>query len=817
MSDHETNSESELPATAKSTGKHVRKSGIGRLLRLSKKELLEILRDRRTIITLVLMPILVYPLMGMVIQRFMVQSLLPTASNNGPLEYRLGFENQEDLERFWKVLEQGNREFNRRQQLLDKSKTPENGSATEKKESEKQAAPTKKTNVGLIQESVQQDPDPTQPDRSNSAERPQPGQQESSNSNQPEPDSDQPMIQTFLAEDENVDLAEMVANGTVDMGVRILSTEQRRSKLARYELIFREGSKPSRELKKYIEQRLEVMNKVWLAQAQMILRRQMQRMGRPFVAAPTYVSESVEATDEKEDTPKPSILTFVPLMLVLMTITGAVYPAIDLTAGERERGTMEILVAAPVPRMSLLFGKFVAVLAVALLTAMINMFAMLITVYSLGLDKIIFGADGLTFGVAATVLFLLMVFAAFFASTLLGVTSFARSFKEAQAYLIPLMLIALAPGLISLTPNLEMGPLLAITPLVNIVLTARDLLAGNVDSLMFSIAIISTMLYGALAMSVAAKVFGADSVLTGGGSSWSDMFRRSSTPSEQPTIASGMLFLAVLFPAFIVVKGLASRAPEDIPVSAAERLELLTRNLTINGAVTVGLFVILPMVFVFALNLRRRSTFYFYRPRIMALVAALLVGCSVWTIIYEVNIFVLSQARIDSLTEMFESLNLDMSAVSLPLKLVCLAIAPAVCEEITFRGFLMSAFRKRSSAVVAVLSTAVLFGLFHVFVGNDLFYERIIPTTIMGILLGWICVKTGSIWPGVLLHVIHNGLMLSIGHFEESIKSWGVDVADRQHLPLTWILIALVPLVLGLVIFYLTKPTTPSSSQEPCS
>ena len=60
----------------------------------------------------------------------------------------------------------------------------------------------------------------------------------------------------------------------------------------------------------------------------------------------------------------PSILAFVPLMLVLMTITGAVYPASDLTAGERERGTMEILVAAPVSRMSLLFGKFVAVIVV---------------------------------------------------------------------------------------------------------------------------------------------------------------------------------------------------------------------------------------------------------------------------------------------------------------------------------------------------------------------------------------------------------------------------------------------------------------------
>src|SRR5207253_6421464 len=61
-----------------------------------------------------------------------------------------------------------------------------------------------------------------------------------------------------------------------------------------------------------------------------------------------------------------SLKTLVPLILVLMTITGAVYPAIDLTAGERERGTLEMLVAAPVSRLELMLGKYVAVLTVAL-------------------------------------------------------------------------------------------------------------------------------------------------------------------------------------------------------------------------------------------------------------------------------------------------------------------------------------------------------------------------------------------------------------------------------------------------------------------
>ena len=77
-----------------------------------------------------------------------------------------------------------------------------------------------------------------------------------------------------------------------------------------------------------------------------------------------------------------SLATLVPLVLILMTITGAVYPAIDLTAGERERGTLETLIAAPISRMALLFAKYVAVLTVAVLTALVNLVAMTVTIVS---------------------------------------------------------------------------------------------------------------------------------------------------------------------------------------------------------------------------------------------------------------------------------------------------------------------------------------------------------------------------------------------------------------------------------------------------
>src|SRR5439155_16889449 len=123
-----------------------------------------------------------------------------------------------------------------------------------------------------------------------------------------------------------------------------------------------------------------------------------------------------------------SLAALVPLILILMTITGAVYPAIDLTAGERERGTLEILVAAPETRFELLSAKYISVLTVAVLNAVVNLICMLITLSWSGIGESIFGTSGLTLVLLVEIFALLILFAAFFSAVLLCLTSFARSF-----------------------------------------------------------------------------------------------------------------------------------------------------------------------------------------------------------------------------------------------------------------------------------------------------------------------------------------------------------------------------------------------------
>ena len=112
-----------------------------------------------------------------------------------------------------------------------------------------------------------------------------------------------------------------------------------------------------------------------------------------------------------------------------MTITGAVYPAIDLTAGERERGTLETLIAAPISRAALLVAKYAAVLMVAVLTAIVNIVAMTVTVLTSGLGRQLF-PDRLSITLVIEILGLLILFAAFFSAILLALTSFAAVLKR---------------------------------------------------------------------------------------------------------------------------------------------------------------------------------------------------------------------------------------------------------------------------------------------------------------------------------------------------------------------------------------------------
>jgi ABC-2 type transport system permease protein/sodium transport system permease protein len=448
-----------------------------------------------------------------------------------------------------------------------------------------------------------------------------------------------------------------------------------------------------------------------------------------------------------------SLAALVPLILILMTITGAVYPAIDLTAGERERGTLEILVAAPVPRFELLTAKYLSVLTVAVLTALVNLTCMAITLSWSGMAATLFGAEGVSLGLLVQVLALLLLFAAFFSAVLLCLTSFARSFKEAQAYLIPLMLASLAPGVMAMLPGLKLEGVLTVLPLVNIVLMARDLFEGSVEAGTATIVIVTTLLYALAALGLAARVFGAESVLYSEQSSWADLLSRPQAPQPCLTISAALWCLALMVPIqfslFALVRAVGTSMPPWLGIMAGVAVNLL-------------LFGMLPALFAYLGRLDLRQALGVQIPRPTALAAAVLLGVSLWPL--ELCLLVengLSQVLQERFGEVLKSLKEARESVGYGV--LALVIVPAILEEIFFRGLLWSALKSRCGALLTIGVSGLLFGATHVILDGALGLERLVPSTLLGLILSVVCWRSGSLWPSLIVHVLHNTILLLVG------------------------------------------------------
>jgi ABC-2 type transport system permease protein/sodium transport system permease protein len=699
-----------------------------RIARLTRKELRETLRDRRTIVTLFVMPLLVYPLLSMAFQRYVLVSM--PAPSEKPA-FRLGFSNAEDAQLFFSYLSIGHGIANPSDELQGAQKSP----------------------------------------RSHQFSLPE--------------------IDLFV--DENP--ADSVAAREVDLGVRVrrrgpLDLPTPANAAIDVQLLYDPHTVSSREALELIERRLALVN-------EQFLKLRLKRAGATGRLTP------IDATrvDVGAGSPQPSfpLATLVPFVLILTTITGAVYPAIDLTAGERERGTLEMLVAAPVPKLGLLFAKYVAVVTVAMLTAVVNVSAMTITVASIGLTDQLFGERGLTAELAIEFLGLLLLFAAFFSAVLLALTSFARSFKEAQAYLVPLMLAATAPGIFTVVGGVRLSLLLAVTPLANIVLLSRDMFEYNADPLLALLVLCSTLIYAAIALAIAAKLFGSDAVLYGSPGGWSEALHRPAEARKAPSLGIGLLTLIAVSPAFMLCSNLLGQFSS---MGIGWRLGW-------SALATICLFGLPPIVVEKWAGVGLIEGLQLRVPSWLAFAAAVILGASLWPFAHEIVVRQHEHGWItldpDKLQRVQDVLT-EFRQVSPAWLVLCTALVPAICEELFFRGFLLSSLRLRQTNRMAIFTSAAIFGAFHVIVTNGFLFERFLPTTFLGLLLGWLAIQTRSIYPGMLLHAVHNGLLLLMAYYQPELSSHGWGIEAATHLPTNWLIAAVAGSIAGVVLALKARP-----------
>jgi sodium transport system permease protein len=218
-----------------------------------------------------------------------------------------------------------------------------------------------------------------------------------------------------------------------------------------------------------------------------------------------------------------------PIVLLTMLILGALYPAVDLTAGEKERGTLETLLVSGARPVDVMAAKYLTVSAVAVVTALANLAAMGAT-FGAGLS--LGGATQTTFqltvGQVLIMLACLVPAALLLSGLSLAVASTARTFKEGQSLMSPLMLVCLSPALLSQMPGVELNELTALVPLLNVALLIKAAVLGNATPLQVALTIGSVLAFALLALKLAASAFNSEVFRFGGTEGFKALFRKQS-------------------------------------------------------------------------------------------------------------------------------------------------------------------------------------------------------------------------------------------------------------------------------------------------
>jgi sodium transport system permease protein len=369
----------------------------------------------------------------------------------------------------------------------------------------------------------------------------------------------------------------------------------------------------------------------------------------------------------------------------------------------------------------------------------------------------------------------------------LAVGAFARDFKEGQNLLTPVMLGFILPLVITMAPGIELNAWLAFVPLINIALLIRSVFMGEWRPDMLFLVMTSSLCYAGVALMFATKVFERNHMLLGGKEGFGSVLDFKRRPGSRPTPGvSVLLFAFTLVAAFY------------------GSLLLERRGITLTiSVIQYGFFLLPVLALVFVKGYRARDTLALRLPRWRGAAGALLVGVSAWAVATGVTTYVLPPP--ESLVKALERvLMLDDASVPLWQVLLVMAVTPAICEELLFRGAILSGFR-RLGMWPAILFTGFLFAVVHASI------YRLIPTMILGVLMSYAVWRTGSILAGFLCHVLNNGLMVMLSRSPEWTERLGL--AGVRELPWHYFAAGLAVTAAGVWLIR-SAPPPPASPEQ---
>jgi sodium transport system permease protein len=355
---------------------------------------------------------------------------------------------------------------------------------------------------------------------------------------------------------------------------------------------------------------------------------------------------------------------------------------------------------------------------------------------------------------------LLIPLSAFFSALCLALAVLARSMKEGQYYMTPLYLICLPLILLSLAPGVELNLFYSLVPITGVALLLRALILGDffVAWQYFLPVLVPTIIYGSLALRWAIDQFEREDVLFREAErfdlrSWLRHIVRDK--EAIPTGGEALLcFVLMLCAAWFLMQLISPGAlgPAEPGAGGGHRQTDSLMSIAIGQAA----FVLLPPVLMAVLlTSSPRRTLRLYWPRMRELAIAIGLAFTLNPLINELSPII---ERNFPISENIKAILAQLfSPTSLGAALLVFALIPAVCEEFAFRGFILSGLQSGRSNRSAIVLSALLFGFLHVLL-SVIGQQQFLNSTLLGLVLGLIAVRSGSIVPGIAFHFLNNGL-----------------------------------------------------------
>lgn len=475
----------------------------------------------------------------------------------------------------------------------------------------------------------------------------------------------------------------------------------------------------------------------------------------------------------------------VPLLLIMGVFLGTMTPAVDVTAGEKERGTQETLMSFPISGHELICGKYLAVATAGVFSAFLYLLSVgILAAYMM----VLMGGDSkIQLDVAAFVPALLVVvistmaFSLFLGAAIMCICSFAKSSKEASSYVSPIMIVIMLIAYMGYL-DVHLTTQLSIIPVLNIVLLIKSVLAFEYNALAIIIVLVSNIAYAAIAISLLGKLYTSERILFG--EKEGSLFERRSKREAfaVPAVGDSVLVLAVTAVLYLYIGSL-----------------LQVKLLILGVGLTQLIILFVPVFFAWFGRVDYKETFSIKKINIKQLLFVIPLALGGF-IVCNMACQPLAGFAPDSAEEFSNTFQLLLTEQSPWLTWLIVGIAPAICEEALFRGYFYGALKNKVKPWLLLVITALVFGIYHLnlYQGTYAF--------LLGLVLAFAVYKTGSIFSSMLIHFICNSIAVMLSVFPDQVGKLLPFLVEESVSTPTIIILLLVGLFfMGIGIFGISK------------